>query len=757
MDKLFGKSNGLMNKLPISHNRAAPAQLGPPRDLRAANCPNNQYALANVAAVNPEDFQDGIHVSLNEFYVFTTKHSREVIPGTIGLNGTQRLWAGLSIDQPTQVRKYDILAATGRQTYIGSLNVEISFRGKNNVTTDQFDQDELAKAMTARFENQIFTPTQLLLLDFKGHIFEIRVQSVQVVDLVDIENNGPVSTGIETKGLLLPQTVINFFKGRDGLVNLKSSSMRPRSDAVIRPDFKFEELGVGGLDKEFANIFRRAFASRVFPPAFIEKLGINHVKGLLLFGPPGTGKTLIARKIGKMLNAREPKIVNGPEILSKYVGSSEENIRNLFKDAETEFKAKGDESSLHIIIFDELDSVFKQRGSRGDGTGVGDNVVNQLLAKMDGVDQLNNILVIGMTNRRDLIDIALLRPGRFEVQVEIHLPDEEGRLQIFEIHTKKMREHKALGTDVDLHELAALTKNFSGAEIEGLVKSASSFAIDGVVNIGKGKTNVNQKTISNMKVTRKNFLDALAEVVPAFGVSEGDLKMCLKQGLLSYSPRVNEILKIGHRYVRQTREKTNLISLLVHGPPGAGKTALSAKIALDSGFPFVRLLSPDNMAAMSESAKIAYIDNLFRDAYKSPLNVVVIDDIEKIIEWVPIGPRFSNAILQVLTTYIKRQPPDDRRLLILTTTSSYTVLQQLDMLSCFNNDIAVPNLSTLDEFNNVLLEKEFADERGRVEVLNKLAAITPRLDVGIKNALVNIDSATFGENPVDDLVELMAK
>lgn len=746
-----------MNKLPITHNRAPPAQLGPPKTMAAANCPDNVLALMNVAAVNPVDFPDGVTISINDFYVFTTKQSNDVAPGSVGLNGTQRLWAGLSLSEPIQVRKYDIMAATGKQTYIGTCNLQISFRTKNSVTDKPFDQDELSKALISKFENQIFTPSQLFLFDFKSIIFEVRVQSLQVVDLVDIENNGPVSTSIETKGLLLPQSIVNFFKGRDGLVNLKSSSIRPRSDAVIRPDFKFEELGVGGLDKEFANIFRRAFASRVFPPAFIEKLGITHVKGLLLYGPPGTGKTLIARKIGKMLNAREPKIVNGPEILSKYVGSSEENIRNLFKDAEAEFKAKGEDSSLHIIIFDELDSVFKQRGSRGDGTGVGDNVVNQLLAKMDGVDQLNNILVIGMTNRRDLIDIALLRPGRFEVQVEIHLPDEAGRYQIFEIHTKKMRENKALASDVDLHELAALTKNFSGAEIEGLVKSASSFAIDGVINIGKGKTNINQKTIANMKVTRKNFLDALAEVTPAFGVSEGDLKMCLKEGLVNYSPKVHDILTIGHRYVRQTKEKTSLISLLMHGPSGSGKTALAAKIALDSGFPFVRLLSPDNMAAMSESAKIAYIDNLFRDAYKSPLNIVVIDDLEKIIEWVPIGPRFSNAILQVVTTYLKRHPPDDRRLLIITTTSSYSVLQQLDLLSCFNNDIAVPNLSTLDEFNNVMVEKQFLDDKGRAEVLHKLGSITPRLDVGIKNAMINIDSATFGENPVDELVELMAK
>jgi vesicle-fusing ATPase len=206
----------------------------------------------------------------------------------------------------------------------------------------------------------------------------------------------------------------------------------------------------------------------------------------------------MARQIGKMLNAREPKVVNGPEILNKFVGQSEENIRKLFADAEKEVslncsslsvcsrlqqKEKGDESGLHIIIFDELDAICKQRGSTNNGTGVGDSIVNQLLSKMDGVDQLNNVLIIGMTNRMDMIDEALLRPGRLEVHIEVGLPDESGRLQILTIHTNKMRSNGVMASDVDLAELASLTKNFSGAEIGGLVKSATSFAFNRHVKV----------------------------------------------------------------------------------------------------------------------------------------------------------------------------------------------------------------------------------------------------------------------------------
>eukprot|EP01051_Picozoa_sp_SAG22_P005586 SAG22_NODE_336_length_12071_cov_10.875125_7_plen_215_part_00 len=190
-------------------------------------------------------------------------------------------------------------------------------------------------------------------------------------------------------------------------------------------------------------------------------MGIKHVKGVLLWGPPGTGKTLIARKIGEMLNAKEPKIVNGPEILNKYVGESEAKIRELFADADADMAEHGEDSELHIIIFDEIDAICKQRGSGKDGTGVGDTVVNQMLSKMDGVTAINNILIIGMTNRKDMIDEALLRPGRFEVHVEIGLPDERGRHQILGIHTHKMMEHDMMTEDIDLLELAANTKNYS--------------------------------------------------------------------------------------------------------------------------------------------------------------------------------------------------------------------------------------------------------------------------------------------------------
>lgn len=632
-------------------------------------------------------------------------------------------------------------------------------------------------------------------MDHKSIVLSVKVRTVQLVDLTMEKGSSSAETYStpNARGILTRHTAMTFFKDARTNIKLKGSAKRPAANSIIAPDFKFEDMGIGGLDTEFSAIFRRAFASRIFPPGLIEKLGIQHVKGILLYGPPGTGKTLIARQIGKMLNSREPKVINGPEVLNKYVGQSEENIRKLFADAEKEYKEKGDESGLHIIIFDELDAVCKQRGSgAGGGTGVGDSVVNQLLSKLDGVEQLNNILLIGMTNRMDMIDDALLRPGRLEVHMEISLPDEYGRGQILKIHTAKMRDNNVMDQSVDLAELARVTKNFSGAEIGGLVKSASSFAFNRHVKVGT-VAGVSDD-IENMKVNRDDFMKALDEVKPAFGVSEEELATAVRGGILTFSPHILNILKDGQMFVNQVRDSQSepLLSVLLHGPPGSGKTALAAKIAIDSGFPFIKLVSPENMIGFSEAAKIQYLNKVFTDAYKSPQNIVVVDSIERIIDWVPIGPRFSNLVLQALMVLMTKQPPNvsyipvksvrqlrisyiviychtvslfvekmatlafvllllrftnvpqGRRLLILGTTTQRSVLQQLDLYDSFDRDLAVPNVNTPSELATVLKETNAFDSNSDLtESLERIKGISGGnvIGVGIKRVLLGIETA----------------
>jgi vesicle-fusing ATPase len=626
----------------------------------------DRYIFGNITAVSPSDFppsSDGSdqYLLINGQHVVTARPTPNFPPGNIGLTGPQRSWAEVSLTESVTAELYDPFSQGNRQTYLGAVDLDVGFAGRKTTETP-YDQDMLGDYFIKLFENQMFAPKQQLVMDHKGIPLSIKVRTVQLVDL-SMEKPGsssaPVTSTPSAHGILTRHTAINFFKDANSPLKLKGSAKRPAANSIIAPDFKFEDMGIGGLDTEFSAIFRRAFASRIFPPGLIEKLGIQHVKGILLYGPPGTGKTLIARQIGKMLNSREPKVINGPEVLNKYVGQSEENIRKLFADAEKEYKEKGDESGLHIIIFDELDAVCKQRGSgAGGGTGVGDSVVNQLLSKLDGVDQLNNILLIGMTNRMDMIDDALLRPGRLEVHMEISLPDENGRAQILKIHTGKMRENNVMDTDVNLAELAHMTKNFSGAEIGGLVKSASSFAFNRHVKVGT-VAGVSDD-IENMKVNRDDFMKALDEVKPAFGVSEEELATAVRGGIINFGRHIESILGDGQLFVNQVRESVSepLLSVLLHGPSGSGKTALAAKIAMESGFPFIKLVSPENMVGFNEMQKIQYLNKVFTDAYKSPQNIVVVDNIERIIDWVPIGPRFSNLVLQTLMVLLTKQPPN---------------------------------------------------------------------------------------------------
>lgn len=721
--------------------------------MKVRKCPTDELAVTNTAVVSRDDFDaQGVrHVQMQtgpgHRYIFTIRNHLSMKRGEIAFAIAQRKWAILSLDQEVHVQPFSFK----NNQYVGSMTLSADFQLKKNATVEPLNSDFMAREFSMQFAGMAFTKGQLLVFQFtdpeKGKTFTLSliVKNIDGIDLNSAASGDEISRPFPIEcGQLLPNSAIIFDKEEGSNINLVGKSKgKSAYRSIINPDWDFQKMGIGGLDKEFSGIFRRAFASRVFPPEFIEQLGMKHVRGILLFGPPGTGKTLMARQIGKMLNAREPKIVNGPQILDKYVGESESNVRKLFADAEEEWRRCGSNSGLHIIIFDEIDAICKQRGSMAGSSSVHDTVVNQLLSKMDGVEQLNNILVIGMTNRKDMIDEALLRPGRLEVQMEVGLPDEFGRLQILKIHTSRMREYKKLDPEVNLEELAKRTKNFSGAEIEGLVRAAQSSAMNRLVKAG-GKVQLDADAVEKLMVNAADFDYALEhDIKPAFGRSDESLEKFLRRGMVVWGSEVTRILEEGVRLVEETMnpDAGGFVTAVLAGAPRTGKSFLAAEIARASDFPLIKVVSPGDMVGFSESAKCQALRKAFSDALRSKLSVLLIDNMERLLDYSPVGPRFSNLVLQALLVLLNEPPPAGHRLLVLATSSNRSFLRELELVNAFGHVIDVPVLSTPAHIMHVLSESDVFTESELQKLNVDLQSLLNKqcCGIGIKRLLGVID------------------
>ena len=383
-------------------------------------------------------------------------------------------------------------------------------------------------------------------------------------------------------------------------------------------DVSYED--VGGLKEEVKKV-REMIEIPLKRPELFEKLGIAPPKGVLMHGPPGTGKTLLAKAVASESDAHFI-LINGPEIMSKYVGGSEENLREYFEEAEA--------NSPSIIFIDELDAIAPKREETNGETER--RTVAQLLTLMDGLKSRGQVVVIGATNRPDSLDPALRRPGRFDREIEIGVPDADERQEILEIHTRNM----PIEEDVDLKKLASTTHGFVGADLESLCKESAMRVVRRILpEIKNDDEEIPEEVLKKIIVTKDDFKSALKEIQPSalreVLVQVPDVKWDDVGGLDEAKQELQEAVEWPLKYP-DTFQKLGVRppkGTLLYGVPGTGKTLLAKAVAHESEANFISIKGPELLSKwVGESEK--GVREVFRKAKQTAPTVIFFDEIDSI-------------------------------------------------------------------------------------------------------------------------------
>jgi len=390
-------------------------------------------------------------------------------------------------------------------------------------------------------------------------------------------------------------------------------------EKVLRTTVTYEDIG--GLHEQIQRI-REMIELPLRYPELFQKLGIDPPKGVLLYGPPGCGKTLLAKAVATEAEANFI-LINGPEIMNKYYGESEARLREIFRKAE--------EEAPSIIFIDELDAIAPKRSEV-----VGEvekRVVAQLLALMDGLETRGQVIVIGATNRPNALDPALRRPGRFDREIEIGIPDRNARREILQIHTRGM----PLADDVDLDKLAEMTRGYTGADLAALCREAAMKAIRRILpSIDFSEEKIPPEILDKLVVTMKDFMNAFKEVTPT-ALREVEIEVPNVRwedigGLEDVKRQLIEAvewpLKYPDKFERMGIRPPK--GVLLYGPPGCGKTLLAKAIATEAEANFISVKGPEIFNKwVGESEKA--IREIFRKARQAAPCIIFFDEIESIV------------------------------------------------------------------------------------------------------------------------------
>ncbi|NVM17679.1 MAG: CDC48 family AAA ATPase [Candidatus Lokiarchaeota archaeon] len=396
-------------------------------------------------------------------------------------------------------------------------------------------------------------------------------------------------------------------------------SEKTHKELVEREKTRVSYEDIGGLAEEIQRI-REMIELPMKHPELFQRIGIDPPKGVLLHGPPGTGKTLLARAVAFETDAHFITI-SGPEIMSKFYGQSEQNLRNIFDDAKN--------NAPSIIFIDELDSIAPKRG---EVTGeVERRVVAQLLSLLDGLEGRGEIIVIGATNRVNDIDIALRRPGRFDKEIEIGVPDTDGRYEILQIHTRGM----PLFEDVNLRTIAERTHGFVGADVEALAKEAAMLAIREMLPKIDLDKPIPFEVLNALRIRMENFTSALNNIEPSalreVVISQPKESWDDVGGLEDAKLQLREIIEWPLKYPELYGHLSSKppSGILLYGPPGTGKTLLAKALAHESEVNFISVKGPEFLSKwVGESEKA--VRETFRKARSAAPCIIFFDEIDAI-------------------------------------------------------------------------------------------------------------------------------
>ena len=511
-----------------------------------------------------------------------------------------KLWPGNTEEYGTGIIKIDGITRLNIGAGIGD---KISIKSVEAVNAEQIilspteklpiDEEQLHDVMIANFQNHVFTVHD----------------SIQLPTQMGGKIQFITTSTKPSKPVIVTENTI-----------FKLGSMTKAIDASI-PRITYDELG--GLKKEVQKI-REMVELPMRHPELFDKIGVEAPKGVLLYGPPGTGKTLLAKAVAGETNANFVSL-SGPEIMGKYYGESEERIREIFTQAE--------ENSPSIIFIDEIDSIAPKRDEVSGE--LEKRIVSQLLTLMDGMKSRGKVIVIAATNRPDSIDPALRRPGRFDREIEIGIPDAEGRFDILSIHTRGM----PIDEKVDLKQISKITHGFVGADLEVLAKEAAMRSLRRILTdeeIDLDEEKISSEILQKIQISSEDFRDALKEVSPSalreVQVQTPNVTWDDVGGLDALKEELREAIEwpIKHKEAYDYVNVETPKGILLHGPPGTGKTLIAKALAKTTESNFISIKGPELLSKwVGESEK--GVREIFRKARQAAPCIIFLDEVDALV------------------------------------------------------------------------------------------------------------------------------